>query len=415
MATEVPVSGSGKPLMVYPSQLVERKANNRFDFGNLTELMESIQTHGILQPLHVKKLKDKVDGYDAYEVTIGNRRTRAVKRLTEKLGEETQCVPVIVEPATITERERIVKSLTTDIHGLNRTMLEVAHDVQALIADGAKQKEIAKMINKSAQYVSDCVLLMEKGNDSLFKQIRSGQVTPYSVIEMLKAGKAPESVSASVEKLQVKKEAAKKEAEASGKTASKKQTVGKTELAEESGVAIKGKKAASYGTERSVAAAGTDDVVKESKDVIKLRELMTAMKANQGGKKKIGFGMLTGIISFLTGKAQMPDMIPLFFWDFDTDIDKVLIEDVAKFQSGDAALASEPAPKKGAKKAAAEDDLEEDTPTSKKAAKTAKPTKGATTLKDKKAAAKKKAAVEDEVEPEEVEDIDLSDDEDFEE
>ena len=44
-----------------------------FDDASLSELAESIKTHGVIQPLVVRRLKDK------YEIVAGERRYRASK------------------------------------------------------------------------------------------------------------------------------------------------------------------------------------------------------------------------------------------------------------------------------------------------------------------------------------------------
>jgi ParB family transcriptional regulator, chromosome partitioning protein len=131
---------------ISPSPLQPRK-----DFGAdaLSELVESIRQHGIIQPLIVRKL----DG-GAHELIAGERRWRAaqVVGLTE--------VPVIVRSAS--DLEVLEISL---IENLQRTDLNPIEEAQgyARLANefGMRQEDIAEKVGRSRAAVANSMRLLD--------------------------------------------------------------------------------------------------------------------------------------------------------------------------------------------------------------------------------------------------------------
>src|SRR5882724_2187833 len=154
MGTQVVIPPPRKESVIYvwPEQLKERKANNRFDYGNIDELGKSMLSHGIQLPLKVKKLLTEKgvqqktdDNYPMYVVVDGNRRLRAANRIAAKM-EEGDFVPIMIMADDTTEADCIITALITGEHGKSRNMWEAALDIQALLKAGLKQIDIAKQI-----------------------------------------------------------------------------------------------------------------------------------------------------------------------------------------------------------------------------------------------------------------------------
>ena len=83
-------------------QIIENELTNQLyseDDQRFVELIQSIEIHGILEPLVVRLTGDTVMGYRQYEVISGNRRLRAARELDLKE------VPVIVRELRVVTRE----------------------------------------------------------------------------------------------------------------------------------------------------------------------------------------------------------------------------------------------------------------------------------------------------------------------
>ena len=92
----------------------------RFDDEALTELAESIQAHGMLQPIVVRPVGDR-----RYQIVAGERRWRAAKRIG--LSE----VPVIIRDLTDSEASQI--ALIENLQRENLNPIEEALGYQALM------------------------------------------------------------------------------------------------------------------------------------------------------------------------------------------------------------------------------------------------------------------------------------------
>jgi ParB/RepB/Spo0J family partition protein len=324
-AVSAPPLANEKIVPVYPSQLIERKSNNRFVWGDMGGLKKSILANGIKQPLRVRKTKLKTpDDFPVYEVLVGNRRARVAKEIGKDMEEETAFVPVIIEAASLSESDIIIASISTDAHGLTRTQVEIAYDVNVLVNEGWKGKDIAVAIGKSTQYVSDCIKFMTEANEELIKQVKGGFTTFTGALDLIKQGATAEVISDSVNKLVAKK---KKEAAKSGeevvnpdKKANVVNKVKKSEIQEQSGLP---KKVSTSARDTSVKAAGSDTpkAPKVDETLLKLKQLHTGIIENKGTKRR-GFANLLGfIIEFADGKKTTLDLMPFFFWGFDDEFD----------------------------------------------------------------------------------------------
>lgn len=312
-----PALRTGKTIQLWPEQLTENPANHRFIYGDLTALANSIVAHGIIQPLMVKKTKEKTDdGYPKYLVIVGNRRARASKKAADRI-EAGDFVPAIVVPDDWTMKQCIAASIVTDYHSKNRNMLEIAYDLKVLVEGGQKQNALAKELGISAQYVTDALYLINTATDTIIDQVRKEVITPYQAIDMLRNAPADE-----VEEIVITaaKNKAKKQEEEQvinpDKKANTKTTLKKSELKEAAAgkpITLKDKKASTSAAETSKLQAGGATTPKEDATLARIVALKDTLKANAGVQVVPAFNALLGIIKYLKGTMTALELSAYFF------------------------------------------------------------------------------------------------------
>lgn len=118
-----------------------------FDEESLTELVQSVQEKGILQPLLVRK-KD-----DMFEIIAGERRYRAAVKAGLKQ------IPVIRKD--LTDKEAFEVSLIENIVRQNLNPIEEANGFEKLIKEYQYTHEtLSKSVGKSRSYISNAVRLL---------------------------------------------------------------------------------------------------------------------------------------------------------------------------------------------------------------------------------------------------------------
>ncbi len=133
-----------------------------FDEGALTELAESIQKNGIMQPIIVRPV-----GGGRFEIVAGERRWRAAKQA----GLET--VPVIMRE--INNKQALELALVENIQRRDLNPLEEASGYQRLIEEfGYTNEELAETVGKSRSHIANLLrlqslpeevkLMVEKGD-----------------------------------------------------------------------------------------------------------------------------------------------------------------------------------------------------------------------------------------------------------
>ncbi|MGE9267989.1 MAG: ParB/RepB/Spo0J family partition protein [Verrucomicrobiales bacterium] len=128
-----------------PSPLQPR---GRFNEEYLSELMESIRQHGVIQPLIARRVGDKL------ELIAGERRWRASKKLG--LAE----VPVIEREAS--DQEVLEMALIENLQRQDLDPIEEATGYVRLAKEFAmKQDEIANRVGKSRASVANAMRLLE--------------------------------------------------------------------------------------------------------------------------------------------------------------------------------------------------------------------------------------------------------------
>ncbi|WP_017185410.1 nucleoid occlusion protein [Alkalibacillus haloalkaliphilus] len=121
-----------------------------FDEEKISELAQTIHTHGMIQPIVVRKLED----HDAYELIAGERRWRAVTSL------EWETIPAIVKNMTDTETASV--ALIENLQREELTVVEeaIAYD-QLLHTHGLTQEALAQRLGKSQSTIANKLRLLK--------------------------------------------------------------------------------------------------------------------------------------------------------------------------------------------------------------------------------------------------------------
>ena len=125
-----------------------KQPRKRFDEESLSDLAESIRTHGLIQPLTVRRLSS---GY--YQIIAGERRWRASKQagLTE--------VPAVIIEAD--DRKVMELGLIENLQREDLNPIEEAGGYKVLVEEyGLTQEEVARQVGKSRSAVANAMRLL---------------------------------------------------------------------------------------------------------------------------------------------------------------------------------------------------------------------------------------------------------------
>lgn len=135
-----------------------------FDEASLAELAESIEQHGLIQPIVVKPTTD-----GRYMIIAGERRWRACRMAG--LSE----VPVIIKD--VDERTLAELALTENLQREDLNPVEEALGYRTLIDSfGLTQEEVAKRMGKSRSAVTNALRLLSLEDPEL-EALRRGSIT----------------------------------------------------------------------------------------------------------------------------------------------------------------------------------------------------------------------------------------------
>ncbi|NLM27740.1 MAG: ParB/RepB/Spo0J family partition protein [Clostridiaceae bacterium] len=161
-------------ILVGTSALSELKINEivpntsqprkNFDQDKLKGLAESIQKHGVVQPIIVKKEPD------GYSIIAGERRWRAARMAGLKT------IPAIVKD--MSSLEIMETALVENLQREDLNPIEEAEAYQKLIDEhGLTQEYISKLVGKSRAYIANSVRLLSL-SDKVRKMIVEELLTP---------------------------------------------------------------------------------------------------------------------------------------------------------------------------------------------------------------------------------------------
>jgi ParB family transcriptional regulator, chromosome partitioning protein len=146
-----PPSSSGRSVLQLPVEAVQRSKDQprkRFDEKQLEELAASIRTHGVVEPILVRR-----DG-DGYRIVAGERRWRAAQRAG--LRE----IPALVRDAT--DREAFELALVENLQRADLNAVEEAEAYEVLTREhGLTQEQVAERVGKERSTVANALRLLK--------------------------------------------------------------------------------------------------------------------------------------------------------------------------------------------------------------------------------------------------------------
>src|SRR5688572_430035 len=122
---------------------------SHFDQEAILELAESIQIHGIIQPITVRRLTDH-----QYQLISGERRYQAAKLAGLK------AIPVYIRSAN--DQQMLEMALIENIQRENLNAIEIALSYQRLMSEcSLKQEELGERVGKNRTTVTNYLRLLK--------------------------------------------------------------------------------------------------------------------------------------------------------------------------------------------------------------------------------------------------------------
>ena len=148
------------------SKIIAKKDQPRkeFELEQLEELAKSIETHGVIQPIILRKKENK------YQIIAGERRFRASKMAGKK-----QIPSIIIE---IDDESAAKFALIENIQREDLNPIEEANAYKKLMDEfGLKQNELAESVGKSRTYITNTLRLLNL-EDDIVEYISIGKLSP---------------------------------------------------------------------------------------------------------------------------------------------------------------------------------------------------------------------------------------------
>ena len=134
-----------------------------FNPDRIEELANSIEEHGIIQPLIVRKI------HDGYEIVAGERRWRAAR--SAKLKK----VPCIVR--NFSDEENMLIAIIENMQREDLNPIEEAEGLNQMIKTyGLTQDEVSKSVSKSRPYITNSLRLL-KLPEEIRELVSEGKLT----------------------------------------------------------------------------------------------------------------------------------------------------------------------------------------------------------------------------------------------
>jgi len=119
----------------------------RFEESALASLSDSIEQHGVLQPVVVRRVGDR------YQLLVGERRWRAAR------AAGLAAIPAVI--ADVDDRDRLELALIENVQRRDLNPIELAHAFRALVASGRTQEEIGRRVSLDRSTIANHLRLLE--------------------------------------------------------------------------------------------------------------------------------------------------------------------------------------------------------------------------------------------------------------
>lgn len=134
-----------------------------FDEEKLEELAASIEEHGLIQPIVLRKVDN------GYEIVAGERRWRAARKIGIKE------IPCIVKE--LTDEENMLLAIIENMQREDLNPIEEAEGLRQMIDTyGLTQEQVSKSVGKSRPYIANCLRLL-KLPQAILDYISGGQLS----------------------------------------------------------------------------------------------------------------------------------------------------------------------------------------------------------------------------------------------
>ncbi len=156
---------AGRAFLALPIEAIERspqQPRKRFDEAQLEELATSIRTHGVVEPILVRRQGQR------YRIVAGERRWRAAQRAGLKE------IPAVVREAT--DGEAFELALVENLQRADLNAIEEAEAYQALVAERQlTQEQVAARVGKERSTVANAMRLLKLPED-IRDAVRDGRL-----------------------------------------------------------------------------------------------------------------------------------------------------------------------------------------------------------------------------------------------
>lgn len=149
-----------------------------FDLERIRDLAQSIQQHGLLQPIVVRAVSG------GFELISGERRLRAF----ETLGRDS--IPAIVR--SMEENDRLVLALVENLQRENLNPIEEARAFHRLISEfGLTHEQVAERVGRDRSTVSNALRLLDLP-EAVLEMVSRGTITAGHARTLVPIAKHPQ-------------------------------------------------------------------------------------------------------------------------------------------------------------------------------------------------------------------------------
>ena len=145
---EVAASGGISYIDINDIKPNSNQPRKTFDEDKLEELAASIEEHGLIQPVVLRKAGK------GYEIVAGERRWRAARKVGIKE------LPCIVKE--LTDEENMLLAIIENMQREDLNPIEEAEGLRQMIDTyGLTQEQVSKSVGKSRPYIANCLRLLK--------------------------------------------------------------------------------------------------------------------------------------------------------------------------------------------------------------------------------------------------------------
>lgn len=140
-----------------------KQPRKTFDEEKLEELAASIEEHGLIQPVVLRK------SGKGYEIVAGERRWRAARKIGIKE------LPCIVKE--LTDEENMLLAIIENMQREDLNPIEEAEGLKQMIDTyGLTQEQVSKSVGKSRPYIANCLRLL-KLPEKVAEHVAAGELS----------------------------------------------------------------------------------------------------------------------------------------------------------------------------------------------------------------------------------------------